>query len=423
MKAITKQYTFSGQLLGEFVTLKEASECTGVSAGNISNCLKKGSKFTQAGGYLWARGNEDVTTLVKLNKSKELVYQWSTKGILVGVHATMKAAQDATGVSSSNICGFIRGDEKGSKNLQAGGYLWTRGEVDRDKKVAELVARHSVKQAIRQWTLGGSCVGTFVNMTEASKESGVSVPNISRYLKTLTTDKPASHAGGFKWTRGTKTSPTKVKYSKVGRRVKSVTQWSLTGAKINTFVSITQASVVTGVAQANISSFLNGGWLGHAGGFLWTRSSDSWGDIKERLDIYRNGKAKSQISQWDLNGKLVTIHDSMAEASRVAGVSASNLSAYIRSLAVGEIKYRELKGFLWSRTDSDITGEILVNAGAVLHQYTRDLTFYIGSHVSIAKAGRTSGVNRCLIDRVLRGQASHAGGFYWTREKVTLKSS
>ena len=421
MKAIIKQSDFSGKLLATFVTLKEASINTGVGSGNISNCMRKGSKHTQAGGYLWTRGDEDVMAIVAMNTSKSKIYQWSTRGDLIGVHASMKAAQDATGVSSSNICSFLKSQDRGGRHLQAGGFLWTRGEEDKDLAVAELVSRYSDKVAIRVWSLDGDLVGTFENITMAAKATKVKVSNISRYLKTLGTDKPAKHAGGFKWTKGTTTSPFKAKYTKIGRRTKAISQWTLTGSLVRRYVSMTQASVMTGVAQTNISSFLNGKFMNHAGGFLWTRGNEGMGDIKERRAYLESSVAKAQISQWDLEGNLVAIHDNMARASEVAGVSPSNLSTYVRALDKGAIKYRELKGYLWSRTASDITGEIIVNAGAQLHQYTRDLTFYIGSHVSIASAGRTSGVNRCLIDRVLRGQARHAGGFFWTREKIATK--
>ena len=91
---------------------------------------------------------------------------------------------------------------------------------------------------------------------------------------------------------------------------KQVTQYSLTGKKINTYASMAAAEKLTGVHVTSIGMVAGGGGIS-AGGYLWQFGNNKTIDIssirQQRTAAHRK-KYGQKLTQYDFTGKEIGRH-------------------------------------------------------------------------------------------------------------------
>lgn len=112
---IVCQHDLDGNPIAEFITAKEASAETGANASYISQVCQ--GKRISAGGFLWAyKGNSPRPNVRERQRAVE---QFTKEGVSLGTFASLRLAEDATGVPLRNISDCCR--RPGSS---AGGFKW-----------------------------------------------------------------------------------------------------------------------------------------------------------------------------------------------------------------------------------------------------------------------------------------------------------
>lgn len=116
-----------------------------------------------------------------------------------------------------------------------------------------------------------------------------------------------------------------------------VKQFDSDGNFIQEYASITEASKALHISKSHISDCCKGANMyKSAGGFQWRFADDE--SVVEKL---YNPKAPKKITQKDIDGNVLGIYDSAAEASRVTGYDSSS----ILKCAKGKLKHH--KGYVW----------------------------------------------------------------------------
>ena len=141
-----------------------------------------------------ARLRQSINNMNNPTKSKS-VYQYSLNGLLIKKYPSIKEATRCTGIKESNIASVCYGGRAKS----AGGYLWSfSSNVENVQKI--LKRKHEVKprrgKKVRQYTLDGKYIATYISTAEASKQTGVCKTNIIQVCNHIGFYKSA---GGFKW--------------------------------------------------------------------------------------------------------------------------------------------------------------------------------------------------------------------------------
>lgn len=111
------QFDLNGAFIKTWDSAKEASEgVTGANRAYITQVCK--GKRISAGGFLWAyKGNSPRPNVRERQRAVE---QFTKEGVSLGVHASLRAAQDVTGVPLRSISDCCR--RPGSS---AGGFKWS----------------------------------------------------------------------------------------------------------------------------------------------------------------------------------------------------------------------------------------------------------------------------------------------------------
>lgn len=116
---------------------------------------------------------------------------------------------------------------------------------------------------------------------------------------------------------------------------KLIYQYSLTGELESTFQSLEEASKSSSISEDSISHACVGDRK-TSNGFYWTYTSTF--DLKED---YR----KKKVIQYDLEGEILDIYDSIAEASKATEINKSSIAKCCR----GERK--KAGNFIWKFSD------------------------------------------------------------------------
>ena len=116
---------------------------------------------------------------------------------------------------------------------------------------------------------------------------------------------------------------------------KTIYQYNLTGELESTFQSLEEASKSSSISEDSISHACVGDRK-TSNGFYWTYTSTF--DLKED---YR----KKKVIQYDLEGELVKVFDSISDASKASGVNKSSIAKCCR----GERK--KAGNFIWKFFD------------------------------------------------------------------------
>lgn len=126
----------------------------------------------------------------------------------------------------------------------------------------------------------------------------------------------------------------------------AVSQYELDGRYIKSFLSISDASKITGIYYSSIRSAA-GGYHKSAGGFLWRKDNGSRDDLIIDAPIPGVKDGKKRIFQYSLDGDLLGSYESLKAAQDSTGISFYALSKCANGVN------KTSGGFLWSFTKKE----------------------------------------------------------------------
>lgn len=121
------------------------------------------------------------------------------------------------------------------------------------------------------------------------------------------------------------------------------------------------------------------------------------------------GQEKS-VYQYDLNGKLIAIYPSAAEAARQVNIQVQNIY---------KACWKETKtaaGFQWRNDPNDKPRKTTIGQGKRVYQYDLNGN-YIADYPSLIKASQETGIDYSCLKRAASGIRQTAGGFIWKKER------
>lgn len=232
----------------------------------ISEYKKLGYKLTNTtsgGDGLHGDGNpfygkkhskESIKKIKNSNPLKRGVDMYNTKGEFIKTYNSISDAGLENNLSMHMISDVCRNRPK---HKTSGGFVWKfKGEPFSLEYINP--AKH-LRKSICQYDKKGCLLKEFDSLSKASKETNISVGNISRCC-----NKEIKTIGGFIW----RFSGDKFEYKNTRKDAKNVAQFSLSGAHIKDFKSVSEASKATGVYYSGIY-FCCKNKYNSAGGFKW----------------------------------------------------------------------------------------------------------------------------------------------------------
>lgn len=198
---------------------------------------------------------------------------------------------------------------------------------------------------VTQYSLAGELMRTFPSIRDAALTSGVPEAGIIPVLK-----KRSVSAYGYVWDYGKKTridvaairQARKDNYKKL--RGRPVTQYTVKGKRVATYIAVADAARATNVNKSDIFGALSGKQQ-TAGGFIWKRgaggpSIDVTGFVYG--EVLRSMRRWKPVKQYIPDGKThIKTYPSVNAAARAMGCAPSGIST-----ALGN-KKALAKGFVW----------------------------------------------------------------------------
>ena len=169
------------------------------------------------------------------------------------------------------------------------------------------------------------------------------------------------------------------------------------------FISLNDAlKFCNGSNIDNIRKNLNG-QLKSAYGYIWS--------YEKVISVYKAKNWKS-IAQYDLNGNLVEIFDTIRDAAKSINDTDKNLWG-----ALNRSEVKQLKGFMWKYIDKNFELKIKPYLDQIpfkIIQY--DLKYNkINEYASIEEASRISGDSRTRISLACNGHIPHTRKYIWEK--------
>ena len=201
-----------------------------------------------------------------------------------------------------------------------------------------------------------------------------------------------------------------------GRSLK-VIQRDISNNIINIYVSIKEAHRQTNIAVNCIFSCCTG--LQYvANDYKWEYADKFYyNKYKEKRTLLHNKMELSRrIMQFDMNGKLIKIWTSNAEASKALKISSSNIST------VCNTDYRYIAGgYKWRYYDVDMAKNKKIHKKIKITKYTVNQLDLGGKIIKtwnhMSEASRELNISRRHISHVCNGERKSAGGFIWKHVK------
>jgi len=110
-KKVVYKYTKLGKYICSFESIADAAKSIKISPTRLGECIKKNKS---AKNFLWSFSNKSCTV-------KRIIYQYDSKGNIIGLYTSLPEAAKGIGVTSINS---IDNAIKGIKQKQAYGYTW-----------------------------------------------------------------------------------------------------------------------------------------------------------------------------------------------------------------------------------------------------------------------------------------------------------
>ncbi len=232
--------------------------------------------------------------------------------------------------------------------------------IANDKEYAERMNLYNElrKRPVNQYDLKGKLINTYDSASTAEKETGIHQENIRNVCaRRKNKSGICKRAGNYQWRFSDDCDDiqeyirSKSKVYRGGENVNSVkiNQYSLDGEYIKTWDSITEAAQNYDVRVGSISNALDESKHTNVCNFQW-RKYDKYNDCTNIKPCIRKNDFSylmKQVKQYDINGNLINIYDSITEASKATGVRISGIS----KCCLG--RYKTSGGFIFKFSNSE----------------------------------------------------------------------
>jgi hypothetical protein len=393
-RAIVK-YSLAGKKIAEYESVIEAAVANDSHRGSIRQVATK--KFKQLDGFVYRYKGDGYGGEFADFAWEKQVTQYTLEGKKLTAFESVKGAAEHTGIDANTIskCALF-------KCRLAGGYVW---RYEGDRYAGEY--RHEIKNMPRpmvQYALDGKKIAEYSSVNQAAAATGFSAATLLACAH-----KKANVSHGFVWRFQGEEYRGQYKHHRVGI---PVTQWTLTGKKVQSFSTIKAAAENTGLTEANIQKNVQGANY-TAGGFVWKKATE---DEAQKLPHRQEQGLKkplapgTEIVQYSLDGKKIAHYNSVAQAARKTGIAVSGISLSLR------LPTRLAGGFVWRVKGNRYYGRLAkdrpANKAKVVTQYDlqgRKLHVY----QSTRQAEKETGVSSSTISAVAMGKLKTSGNFIW----------
>ena len=260
---------------------------------------------------------------------------------------------------------------------------------------------NSKKTAVSQYTLDGTFIISFDSQVEAEEFTGILRSGICECCKG--NDKSA---GGFMWRY--KDDEKDILPIKYDWNTIDISQYSLNGKYIKSFISIIEAERITGICSSNICNCCKDNKKS-AGGFMW-KYKDGEKDI---LPIEYDSN-KIEIYQYTLDGIFLRSFESQTEAEEFVSVGSISDCCRNEIKSSGGYQWKYAKDYIYRE---NINPVIYDKKGITVYKYTLD-DKYISTYNSIIEAENDTGALKTNIVKCCREKRNSAKGFKWKYVKT-----
>ena len=218
-----------------------------------------------------------------------------------------------------------------------------------DKKWAVMRSIEVNSKPITKYSMTtGLRLATYRGISIAARKNGIAVSHIGNCARGR---EPS--AGGFIWSY--KNSPYLDLNARLKKKAKSIlrnkkkfgkkiTQYSMDGKKVATYLTISDAFTITGISTADIS-LVTRKKRKSAGGYYW---KPGYGPSKINLTGYLYGevlRAKNRcrtVKQYSVTGRYLNRFDSIKQAAEILGINKTSISCAVngRQKTAGGFKWR-----------------------------------------------------------------------------------
>lgn len=187
------------------------------------------------------------------NPSSKPVLQFTKDGLFIARFASIKEAENETGILASCI-----GRTCSGKTKTSGGYLWS---YENSKNLPIYIKPTHNSKPVVQYSKDGIEINRFESAVEAQRKTGIGNANISSVCLGI-----RKTTGGYIWKFADDLRDVSYNISKTSKR--PVIQFSKDGMEIQRFESMTEAKRKTGVDNGDIGKCCRG-IFNIAGGYIW----------------------------------------------------------------------------------------------------------------------------------------------------------
>lgn len=199
---------------------------------------------------------------------------------------------------------------------------------------------------------------------------------------------------------------------------RQVTQYTITGKKLKTFLSIKAAAVFLNLRESGINSALKERQIS-SGGFVWRYGDASKVDLKPLLEkraIHRKQLRGTKVSQYDTGGKRLNTYLTISDAGTASGIRSSDISVTVNG------KQKSAGGFIWRKgwgkkqidVKQDDYGELL--RAKVKWKKVKQYNLsgkYLKTFESVKAAAISVHLSPSAISTALKRKSNLAGGYKW----------
>ncbi len=199
---------------------------------------------------------------------------------------------------------------------------------------------------------------------------------------------------------------------------RQVTQYSMDGKKIRTYLSIKAAAVALNLSESGINSALRKRQIS-SGGFVWRYGTDAKVNLKpllEKKSIHFKLLRGTKISQYDTLGRRINRYLTISDAAKKNGTHSGDISLVING------RQKSAGGFIWKKgwgsekinVKQDEFGEALraKTKWKRVRQYDPSGK-YIRAYASVKAAAASINLSPSSISTAIKSKTKLAGGFKW----------